>query len=76
MNVFATEKQMVGLGPYGVFEYRIDFGAGYRIYFGKDGECLVILLAGGTKKRQQHDIDAAKARWEDYKQRKKVKGGK
>ena len=64
-----------GVGA-GVLEYCIDFGAGYRIYFGKDGECLVILLAGGTKKRQQHDIDAAKARWEDYKQRKKDKGGK
>ncbi|WP_262966542.1 type II toxin-antitoxin system RelE/ParE family toxin [Methylobacter psychrophilus] len=64
-----------GVGA-GVLEYRIDFGAGYRIYFGKDGERLVILLAGGTKKRQQHDIDSAKARWEDYKQRKKDKGGK
>ncbi|MEY3785984.1 MAG: hypothetical protein RLZ75_189 [Pseudomonadota bacterium] len=64
-----------GVGA-GVLEYRIDFGAGYRIYFGKDGKRLVILLAGGTKKRQQHDIDAAKARWEDYKQRKKDKGGK
>ena len=59
-----------------VLEYCIYFGAGYRIYFGKDGKCLVILLAGGTKKRQQHYIDAAKARWEDYKQRKKDKGGK
>ena len=40
----------------GVLEYRIDFGPGYRIYFGRDGERLVILLAGGTKKRQQEDI--------------------
>ena len=55
----------------GVFEYRIDFGPGYRIYFGKDGEWLVILLAGGTKKRQQKDITVAVARWQDYKQRKK-----
>ena len=58
----------------GVHEYRIDFGPGYRIYFGLDGETLVILLAGGTKKRQQGDIDAAKDRWKEYKQRKK-KGG-
>ena len=39
-----------GVGS-GVFEYRIDFGPGYRVYFGKDGERLVILLGGGTKKR-------------------------
>lgn len=54
----------------GVFEYRIDFGPGYRVYFGKDGETLVILLAGGTKKRQAQDIALAQERWSDYKQRK------
>ena len=53
-----------------VFELRIDFGPGYRVYFGKDGEHLVILLGGGTKQRQQHDINAAIADWEDYKRRK------
>ena len=37
-----------GVGS-GVYEYRIDFGPGYRIYFGKDGERLVILIGGGTK---------------------------
>jgi len=37
----------------GVLEYRIDFGPGYRIYFGRDGETIIILLTGGTKKRQQ-----------------------
>jgi putative addiction module killer protein len=42
---------------------------GLRIYFGKDGERLVILLAGGTKKRQQKDIEDALARWQDYKKR-------
>jgi putative addiction module killer protein len=51
----------------GVYEYRIDFGPGYRIYFGKDGERL---LGGGTKKRQQTDISTALARWQDYEQRK------
>ena len=59
-----------GVGA-GVFEYRINFGPGYRIYFGKDGEQIVILLGGGTKQRQQNDISLALLRWEDYKQRKK-----
>jgi len=58
-----------GVGS-GVFECRIDFGPGYRVYFGKDGERLVILLGGGTKKRQQQDIETALARWQDYKRRK------
>src|SRR5215471_14997480 len=58
-----------GVGS-GVFECRIDFGPGYRVYFGKDGERLVILLGGGTKKRQQRDIETAVAHWQDYKRRK------
>ena len=49
----------------GVSERRIDYGPGYRIYFGKDGETLVLLLTGGTKKRQQKDIDQAKIFWSD-----------
>jgi putative addiction module killer protein len=56
----------------GVLEYRIDFGPGYRVYFGRDGETLVILLTGGTKKRQQRDIEAAIAYWQDYKRRKRA----
>ena len=55
----------------GVLEYRIDFGPGYRVYFGRDGEELVILLTGGTKRRQQRDIDAAHGYWRDYRQRKR-----
>jgi putative addiction module killer protein len=55
----------------GVLEYRIDFGPGYRIYFGRDGEALVILLTGDTKKRQQRDIAAAHGYWRDYKQSKR-----
>lgn len=58
-----------GVGS-GVFEFRIDFGPGYRVYFGKDGERLVILLGGGTKKRQQQDIETALTHWQDYKRRK------
>jgi putative addiction module killer protein len=55
-----------GVGE-GVLEYKIDFGPGYRVYFGRDGDTIVILLTGGTKKRQQRDIDAARAYWRDYK---------
>ena len=58
----------------GVVEYRINWGPGYRIYFGRDGDTLVILLAGSTKRRQQRDIAAAQARWTDYKRRKKESG--
>src|SRR5436190_24220414 len=54
----------------GVLESKIDFGPGYRIYFGRDGDRLIILLAGGTKKRQQEDIRQAKTNWEDYRKRK------
>ena len=55
----------------GVLEYRIDFGPGYRVYFGRDGDAVVILLAGGTKARQQNDIRNAQALWEEYNQRKR-----
>ncbi len=61
-----------GVGA-GVFELKIDFGPGYRVYFGKDGEHLVILPGGGTKKHQQHDIAAAIADWQGYKRRKQEK---
>jgi putative addiction module killer protein len=57
-----------GVGE-GVSEYRIDWGPGYRVYFGRDGDVLVILLTGGTKQRQQRDIDQAKAQWAEYKLR-------
>ncbi len=59
-----------GIGA-GVSEYRIDFGPGYRIYFGKDGDMLIILLGGGTKKRQKKDIEVAQTLWRKYKQRKR-----
>lgn len=58
-----------GVGA-GIFECRIDFGPGYRVYFGKDGDTLVILVAGGSKKHQQDDIQTAQDRWKDYKRRK------
>jgi putative addiction module killer protein len=55
----------------GIQEHRIDFGPGYRIYFGRDGERLLILLGGGTKKRQHDDIRSAQGLWATYRQRKK-----
>jgi putative addiction module killer protein len=53
----------------GVLELKIDFGPGYRVYFGREGKRLVILLGGGTKKRQQRDIENAVSRWADYRKR-------
>ncbi len=58
----------------GIGEYRIDWGPGYRIYFARDGERLIILFGGGTKHRQQRDIDRAKALYAEYKARKKTIG--
>ncbi|WP_424991340.1 type II toxin-antitoxin system RelE/ParE family toxin [Fluviibacterium sp. S390] len=55
----------------GVSERRIDYGPGYRVYFGQDGNELVVLLVGGSKKRQHKDIEQAKGLWAEYKARKK-----
>ena len=55
----------------GLLEYRIDFGPGYRIYFGRDGDALIILLGGGTKRRQQRDIEAAGVLWQEYRLRRR-----
>ena len=61
---------VTGVGA-GVFERTIDWGPGYRVYFGKDGDDLILLLGGGSKKGQTNDIAAAKERWANYKKRKK-----
>ena len=61
-----------GVGA-GMFERKIDAGPGYRVYFGKDGDRLVILLGGSTKQRQQQAIKAAKERWAEYRRRKSSK---
>jgi putative addiction module killer protein len=50
----------------GVFELKIDVGPGYRIYYGKAGNVVVILLHAGEKKRQAADIRTAHAFWRDY----------
>ncbi len=54
----------------GVFEYKITFGPGYRIYFGQEGGALIILLGGGSKKTQARDIQAARKHWAAYRSRK------
>jgi putative addiction module killer protein len=53
-----------------IAEYRIDWGPGYRIYLARDGDALIILLGGGTKQRQQVDIERAKTLWAEYRARK------
>ena len=58
----------------GIGEFRIDWGPGLTIYLAQDGVRIVLLLGGGSKKRQQRDIDMAIERWEDYKRRKADKG--
>src|SRR5438105_7211385 len=57
----------------GVSELRLDFGPGYRVYFGRDGKTIIILLGGGSKRRQDADIAAAIARWQRYQHAKKEK---
>jgi putative addiction module killer protein len=59
----------------GVSELKLDWGPGYRVYFGQDGKTIVVLLCGGTKKRQGRDIAVAKMRWADYKARKSARPG-
>jgi putative addiction module killer protein len=56
----------------GIGEYVIDWGPGYRIYLARDGEALIILFGGGTKRGQQKDIDQAKTLYAEYKERKKA----
>jgi putative addiction module killer protein len=56
----------------GMGEYVIDWGPGYRIYLAKDGDTLIVLFGGGTKRGQQRDIDKAKALLAEYKARKKA----
>ena len=57
-----------------VLERRINVGPGYRVYFGRDGDTLIVLLAGGTKARQQRDIEHARELWQEYRRRKQQEG--
>ena len=63
-------SRVKGVGR-GLLELKVDFGLGYRVYFARDGGEIVLLLGGGTKQRQQRDIETAVERWQDYKNRKK-----
>ena len=63
---FGDSKSVGG----GVRELRIHYGPGYRVYYGQDGDRLIILLGGGSKKRQSQDIAQAIARWETYQEKK------
>ena len=79
----AKRLERVSLGNYGdhkavgkgVFELRLFFGAGYRIYFGEDGKDIVLLLTGGDKNTQNNDIANAQTFWQEY-QADKAKGKK
>ena len=60
----------------GVFELRVHFGPGYRVYFGRDGDALVVLLGAGTKRRQGRDVVTAQSRWAAYQQETRNAGKK
>lgn len=49
-----------------IYELRLKFGSGYRIYFGRDGEKVILLLSGGDKSTQRKDIKKASDYWQDY----------
>ncbi len=54
----------------GAYELKIDYGPGYRVYYGLDKKTIVLLLLGGDKSSQKKDIAQAHRYWEDYKRRK------
>ncbi len=61
---FGDHRHIVG--GEGVWELRLDFGPGYRVYYAEDGASVVILLCAGEKKSQDRDINQAIANWRDY----------
>lgn len=63
-----NQAEVKALGG-GVYERRIHWGPGLRIYFGHEGAHLILLLGGGTKSGQRRDIEAARKVWKDYQQR-------
>ena len=77
-SIIITRLKRVTLGNFGdskllksssgVCELGIDYGSGYRVYFGKQSNTIVILLIGGDKKSQKRDIAKAERYWLDYKE--------
>lgn len=66
--------ELGNLGDYrsvgdGVFEFRVDYGSGYRVYFAQVDLIVILLLCGGNKSTQERDIIQAKQFWTDFKQR-------
>ena len=56
------------IGSNGIWELRLDYGPGYRVYFGKEGTTIIVLLMGGEKRSQNRDIAKAKKYWLEYKE--------
>jgi len=76
IDVRLTRLRLGSLGDHrhlgaGLFEARLHAGPGYRLYFGRDGKTLIILLQGGDKKSQSSDIKKAHSYWLDYLRRTK-----
>jgi putative addiction module killer protein len=64
-GLFGDWKSLGG----GIFELRVGYGAGYRVYYAHSGASLILLLCAGTKRTQANDIEKARAYWKDYKSR-------
>ena len=58
----------------GVWELRVDWGPGYRVYYARAGHTILLILCGGDKRKQQADINRAKEYWNDFKERTRPKG--
>ncbi len=72
IRVCVTRAELGNLGDHknigrGIIEMRIHYGPGYRVYIGRHGNELIVLLCAGDKSSQTKDIQKAKAYWEDYK---------
>ena len=73
IRIRLDRARLGNLGDYrtvgtGVYELKVDYGPGYRIYFGIEGKRLLLLLLGGNKSSQQKDIATAREYWQDYKE--------